>query len=70
MKKSIYSKLSIGVVGCGGIGKAHLNNYEMNGVKITAIADFNPDTAKKAAEKYQCKFYTNYREIFYSYVIL
>ncbi len=61
---SDYSNVSVAIVGCGGMGNAHASNYKLNGAKIVAVADENLDAAKKMAEAYQCKFYSDYREMF------
>jgi predicted dehydrogenase len=61
---SDYSKVSVAIVGCGGMGGVHASNYKLNGAKIVAVADENIEAAKKMAETYQCKYYGNYKEMF------
>ncbi len=41
-------KVQVGIIGCGGIGHAHANNYLfMNDVEIVALADIVPGKAEK-----------------------
>ncbi len=64
MAKKLKKNISVGVVGCGGIGQVHLNNYHLNGAKIVAVADSNVTAAEKTAQKYGCHYYQNYRDMF------
>ena len=41
--------LRIGIVGCGGIAKSHLDGWRKNGVKVVAVTDVNADAAKAFA---------------------
>ena len=63
MKSLSKRKLTVGVIGCGGIGQVHLSNYQFNGIKITGVADSNKAAARRMGEKYECVWYTNYKEM-------
>lgn len=41
--------LRVGIVGCGGIAKAHLDGWRKNGVKVVAVTDVSADAAKTFA---------------------
>lgn len=59
------SKLKIGVIGLGFIGKLHLRIWEENpNVEVTAICDVFEPAAKEAAEKYGCAYYTDFNKMF------
>lgn len=49
----------IGLIGAGGMGRAHLARIhdDLSGAEITAVADINLDAAKAAAEPYGAKAY-------------
>lgn len=49
----VKDKLRIGIIGCGGIAKAHVEGYLKNGLEITALTDVNASAAAAMAEK--CK---------------
>ncbi len=42
--------LKAGIVGCGGIAKAHIAGYQANGIEVAALTDLDMDVAKAAAE--------------------
>ncbi len=54
----------VGIVGCGTIFPMHAESL-MNtpGVKISAVCDIKPALARKAAKKYNCRPYFNYKEM-------
>ena len=57
--------LRVGVVGCGFIGALHARiMYEIPNAELVAVSDVYEPAAKKAAENYGCKAYTNYEEMF------
>ena len=60
------SGLRIGIVGCGGIGKTHLQAYRANGVRPVALAEANPDALAAARAEYGGQPFTDYREMFAS----
>lgn len=50
-------KLSIGIIGCGGIAKYHIEGYRQNGITIAALSDTSPQalhTAAQSASSAQC----------------
>lgn len=57
--------LKVGLVGCGGMGSVHAECWLALGamVQLAAIADENPDRAKKFAGKAGAKIYTNAMEL-------
>lgn len=58
--------LRIGVIGTGSMGKNHARVCsELEKVELIGIADSNLETAKKVAEKFDAKAYTNYQELLY-----
>lgn len=59
MKNPIH----VAVIGVGAMGKNHARVYsELNGTKLVAVADID-ETGAKIAEKYNCKFYKDYKEM-------
>lgn len=58
------SKVKLAVVGAGVISQLHLKNAsELANIEITAICDINKQQAQSMAEKYNCVFYTDYKEM-------
>lgn len=55
----------IGLIGAGGMGRAHLARIhdELSGATITAVADINVDAATSAAEPYGAKAYASSDEL-------
>ncbi|MBB6334129.1 Gfo/Idh/MocA family protein [Schaalia hyovaginalis] len=51
--------IRIGLIGAGGMGRAHLTRIhdDLSGAVITAVADINLEAAKSAAEPYGAKAY-------------
>jgi len=48
------SKISLGLIGCGGRGKWIADLFEKNGhFKVAAVADYFPDRAEEAGQKFQ-----------------
>lgn len=57
--------LNVAVIGLGNMGKHHVRTYsEIDKVKLAAITDINEAKGKAVAEKYGCKFYKDYNEMF------
>lgn len=57
-------KLRAAIVGCGAIYGNHaeaLTKYE--NVELASVCDINEEKAAKAADKYKCKYYTDYNEM-------
>ncbi|MDO5033992.1 MAG: Gfo/Idh/MocA family oxidoreductase [Actinomycetaceae bacterium] len=57
--------LRVGLIGCGGMGRAHLDRIEneLTGAKIVATADLNFEAAKAAAEPIGAKPYGSGAEL-------
>jgi predicted dehydrogenase len=56
--------LRIGIVGCGGIGRTHMQTYRALGVTPTALADTFAAPLEAAATEYGGRPYYDYREMF------
>lgn len=57
-------KLKIAVIGCGNIFPVHadlITAWEQ--ADLMAVVDIEKSRAKKAADKYNCAYYTNYKEM-------
>lgn len=58
-------KVNVAVIGCGCISVMHLDSAAaLDNANLVAVCDIKEDRAKKAAEKYSCKYYTDYHEMF------
>jgi len=58
------AKIRFGVVGCGGMGNAHLAYLpKMSSVKVTALCDVIEERAVKAAEQYGGTAFTDHRKM-------
>lgn len=58
------SKLNAAIVGCGAIHQNHADALaNCPDVNLYAVCDINEERAKKSAEKYNCRYYTNYEEM-------
>ncbi len=44
--------INVGLVGCGGIGKAHAKSYQAAGATLAAVTDVDPKAAKAFAKEY------------------
>ena len=57
-------KIKIAVIGVGYLGNYHTEKYaKLPDVELVAVVDTNRDRAKAIADRYQTKFYTNYRDV-------
>ncbi len=57
-------KLNVAVIGVGNMGSHHARNYfKMPQANLTAIADLNKDLGKKIANKFNCMFYDDYKDM-------
>jgi UDP-N-acetyl-2-amino-2-deoxyglucuronate dehydrogenase len=57
-------RIGVGIIGCGSIFGVHADAVKKSGVaELTAVADIRENTAKEAAARYGCDFYTDYREM-------
>jgi len=58
------NRLSIGIIGLGGVAQAHLQAYELlNNVAIVSVCDVRADVAETIAKKYQAQAYSDYRKL-------
>lgn len=53
----------VGIVGCGTIGRTHLNAYRANGVRPVAVADASIESVKSMAEQSGARPYVRYKEM-------
>lgn len=61
MKKE---KLKIGIIGCGGIARAHINGYAQNdNVELIAFCDLKEDNAQQRANEFKGRSYTDYKKM-------
>ena len=61
---STVPRLRIGIVGCGQMGRWHLNAYAANPrAEVVAFADSNPATASSFAAEHGGRFYGSHREM-------
>lgn len=58
-------ELKVGVIGCGAIGKAHVQRLsnEVAGAKVTAVSDYVQDTAREVAEEYDAQFFASAKDL-------
>src|SRR6056297_3258940 len=54
--------MNIGIIGCGLIGKKRANNISKDDV-IISCCDINEDIGNDFSEKYNCKYYQNYKDL-------
>lgn len=53
--------MNVAVIGVGNMGKNHARVYSvLDGAKLVAVCDVDP-VGKEIAEKYECKYYKDYR---------
>lgn len=56
--------IRVGVVGIGHLGSYHLQKYaKIDGCKITAVSDNQPERAQKAADLYACGAFADHRDL-------
>jgi len=54
----------VGIIGCGNIFLMHAQSLvKTPGVTIASVCDIKPLRAKKAAKRYHCKAYSNYKKM-------
>ncbi|MBN2101821.1 MAG: Gfo/Idh/MocA family oxidoreductase [Candidatus Aenigmarchaeota archaeon] len=57
--------LNVAVIGTGNMGRNHIRTYsEIDDAKLVAISDVIEDRGKGLAEKFGCRFYKDYNEMF------
>lgn len=56
--------LNTAIIGCGNIYRVHADIVEkMNNINLKYVVDIKEERAKKAAEKYNCSYLTDYTEL-------
>lgn len=58
------NQIGFGIIGCGAIGDIHaksINNTD--GAKLIAVSDIDLETAKKYSQKYNVKYYQDYKKL-------
>ena len=55
----------LGLIGCGGISRFHLQAAQSFGVEVVAMADVNPDAAKSRRDEYfpKASLYADHRAL-------
>lgn len=57
-------KFAIGIIGLGGVAKAHLQAFEcLPDLKIVSVCDVRQEVAHCIADKYQAQAFTNYNDL-------
>jgi len=57
-------KVKFAIIGCGRVAPKHAESIiRIDGAELTAVCDLNEETAKSFAEKYDCGYYTDYKEL-------
>ncbi len=58
------TKLKAAVIGTGNMGFFHAKNYfELDEIELVAVADINKEKGEKTAKEFNCKFYSDYKEL-------
>lgn len=56
--------LNVGIIGCGNIFTMHATSaHHLENAKIVAVCDVKKDRADRAAQKYECNAYYDYKEL-------
>lgn len=56
--------MKVAVIGVGNMGQHHARNYtEIANVELLAVSDVNPKIGKPIAERFKCKYYSDYKEM-------
>lgn len=58
------SPLAVGIVGCGVMGRLHLQGYVAAGAEILGVADPDPQRGRELAEAGGCRWYPDHGELF------
>ncbi len=57
-------KVKFAIIGCGRVAPKHAESLKkIAHVELTVVCDKNEDRAKSFAEKYDCRYYTDYKEL-------
>jgi UDP-N-acetylglucosamine 3-dehydrogenase len=63
-KRDNKNYINVGVIGVGNMGRHHVRIYSiLKDVNLIAISDINQNIAKKVAEKFNCKYYKDYKKM-------
>src|SRR5262245_38240077 len=58
------SAMRIAVIGAGAMGKQHARVYrDLDGARLVAIADSDPETARRVGERHGVAAYVDHREL-------
>ncbi len=61
---SASDKINLGIIGCGGLGKANLNAASSHpDIVVTAACDVWQERLDPITKKYKCKGYTDYKDL-------
>ncbi|MCP4394685.1 MAG: Gfo/Idh/MocA family oxidoreductase [Alphaproteobacteria bacterium] len=61
---AINKKIRVAVIGAGMMGKNHLRTYSvMNGVELVGVFDINNESAKQAAQEFDCLAFDTMEEV-------
>jgi predicted dehydrogenase len=64
-EQNATKEFRVGVIGAGTMGKVHSEAYRaIEGVRVAAVCDIDPDRAGALAEKHDCRPATEFRDLF------
>jgi len=64
MMNNMPKKIKFAIIGCGKVAPKHAESLKkIAHAELAAVCDKNEDRAKAFAEKYGCKYYTDYKEL-------
>lgn len=64
MPRLRMKQFKVGLVGCGAISAVHLASIKSARLaELAAVCDIREDRARAAAERYGCRYYTDYKEM-------
>jgi len=65
LRYTLYvKKIALGVVGCGGMGQAHIKNInELPEAQLAAVSDADPETARKIGAENSVPCFSDYRKL-------
>lgn len=56
--------MNAAVIGVGNMGQHHARNYsEITGIDLKAVSDIDPKIGKQIAKRFNCNYYSDYREL-------
>jgi len=60
----MYNQIGFGIIGCGTIGDIHAESINnTHGAKLIAVSDIDLEKAKKYSQKYNVKYYQDYKKL-------